>query len=289
MQHQGSDAGGVAARMLGLEGFVVVMAGEYGGELELLVETIEMVTGCPSCGVVATSHARRAHLVRDVPAAGRPVVLVWNKRVWRCSERLCSKRTWSETHSAIGARAALTERARAWVCRRVGQDGETVTALARELGVGWNTVMRAVREHGQPLIDDPGRLDDVSGLGVDEHVWQHTRRRRATGYATGIVDLTPGRSPRLLDVVPGRTGTVYVNWLAGRSQDWRDSIAVAALDPFRGYATALRTELPQARRVLDAFHVVKLGLDAVDEVRRRVQQETTGHRGYKGYPLYEIR
>src|ERR1700712_502797 len=65
--------------------------------------------------------------------------------------------------------------------------------------------------------------------------------------------------------------------------------AMAALDPFRGYATALRTHLPRAVRVLDAFHVVKLGFDAVDQVRRRVQRDTFGHRGRAGEPLYGIR
>ncbi|GAA4744719.1 transposase [Actinomycetospora chibensis] len=44
-----------------------------------------------------------------------------------------------------------------------------------------------------------------------------------------------------------------------------------------------------AVRVLDAFHVVRLGFDAVDQVRRRVQQETLGHRGRAGDPLYGIR
>ena len=50
---------------------------------------------------------------------------------------------------------------------------------------------------------------------------------------------------------------------------------MAALDPFRGYATALRTSLPHATRVLDAFHVTRLGFAAVDDVRRRVQQDST--------------
>ena len=36
-------------------------------------------------------------------------------------------------------------------------------------------------------------------------------------------------------------------------------------------------------------HVVKLGFDAVDQVRRRVQQDTVGHRGRKHDPLYRIR
>jgi transposase len=64
---------------------------------------------------------------------------------------------------------------------------------------------------------------------------------------------------------------------------------VAALDPFRGYATALSSSLPKAVRVLDAFHVTRLGFAAVDEVRRRVQQETLGHRGRRDDPLYRIR
>ena len=66
-------------------------------------------------------------------------------------------------------------------------------------------------------------------------------------------------------------------------------MATASLDPFRGYATALTSQLPDAVRVLDPFHVVKLGLDRVDEVRRRVQQDTLGHRGRARDPLYGIR
>ena len=63
---------------------------------------------------------------------------------------------------------------------------------------------------------------------------------------------------------------------------------VAALDPFAGYKTAIDDKLEDATAVLDAFHVVKLGTAAVDEVRRRVQQDTLGHRGRTGDPLYGI-
>ena len=51
----------------------------------------------------------------------------------------------------------------------------------------------------------------------------------------------------------------------------------------------MATALPGATRVLDAFHVVALANKMVDEVRQRIQQETLGHRGHKGDPLYEIR
>ena len=279
-----------AARMLGLPGFMVLAAGEYGGELELLVETISTVSGCEGCGVVAIPHGRREHVVRDVPSGGRPVTtLVWRKRIWRCEEPRCDRRTWSERSEAIRPKAALTERARMWATRRIGEDGDTVEDLRLELGVSWGTVMRAVREYGAPLVDDPDRLAGVVGLGVDETAWLRATATRSTQYVTGLVDLSPGRPARLLDVVPGRSGRAYASWIVDREDSWRAGIGFAALDPFRGYATALRTELPHAVRVLDAFHVVRLGFEAVDEVRRRVQQQTLGHRGRTGDPLYGIR
>ena len=53
---------------------------------------------------------------------------------------------------------------------------------------------------------------------------------------------------------------------------------IATLDPFAGDKKALDDELDDTTAVLDAFHVVKLGTQAVDEVRRRVQQTTLEHR-----------
>jgi transposase len=136
-----------------------------GGEWRLMVQTTAEVVGCPGCGVQAQAHGRRTVQVRDLPAGGRPVVLYWRKRLWRCREPACRVRTWTERVAAIRSRAVLTERARAEACRRVGQDAHAVAAVARDLGVGWATIMRAVADHGTPLVDDPTRLEDVTALG----------------------------------------------------------------------------------------------------------------------------
>jgi hypothetical protein len=61
------------------------------------------------------------------------------------------------------------------------------------------------------------------------------------------------------------------------------------LDPFHGYKNAIDDQLAEARAVLDAFHVVQLAITAVDECRRRLQQQIHGHRGRKTDPLYRIR
>ena len=82
---------------------------------------------------------------------------------------------------------------------------------------------------------------------------------------------------------------MHENWLAERGEDFRAWVRIATLDPFQGYKNAIDDQLQDATSVLDAFHIVKLAGDALDEVRRRVQQDTTGHRGRKGDPLYQIR
>lgn len=80
----------------------------------------------------------------------------------------------------------------------------------------------------------------------------------------------------------------YAAWLEGRGDAFRSNVKVAALDPFAGYTTAIDDKLDDAVAVLDALHVVKLGTAPVDEVRRRIQHDTLGHRGRKGDPLYGI-
>ena len=50
----------------------------------------------------------------------------------------------------------------------------------------------------------------------------------------------------------------YADWLKDEGLDVNVTVEHAALDPFRGYANAIRDELPDAVAVLDAFHVVKL-------------------------------
>jgi transposase len=277
--------------MLGLGGFVLLAVSSAFGELEQAVETAAVTAWCQSCGVAAQPHGRRLVRVRDLPSSGRPVTLLWLKRLWRCAEPACWVRTWSEATEAVRTRASLTERARREACRLVGEDGLDVAAVATMLGVGWHTVMRAVRDQGQPLIDDPGRTAGVVAVGVDETAFLAASAGSHTQFVTGIVAMPgPGRKrAQLLDVVPGRTGSVVQQWISAQDLAWRQQVTTASLDPFRGYATALRTSLPGAVRVLDAFHVVRLGQAAVDDVRRRRQQETLGRRGHREDPLYRGR
>jgi transposase len=93
----------------------------------------------------------------------------------------------------------------------------------------------------------------------------------------------------LLDVVPGRSEAAVAAWLAQRPQAWLDGISVAAVDPHQPYRKALIPAVGNATVVVDHFHAIALANRVIDEVRRRVQQDTLGHRGRKDDPLYRIR
>jgi transposase len=281
------DGSGVSA-LVGLDGFVVTaqLFDDVSGEWWLAIETTEDRAWCDACAVRAIGHGRRRVVVRDLPMAGHPVRLVWAKRLWRCGEPACPTRTWSEESDEIGPRAVLTERARAEICWRVGPAQHSVAQAARDFGVSWHAAMAAVRDHGQPRVDHLARLGAPSAVGLDETSFLAATVEHPTLLVTGILDLDAGR---LVDVLPARSATAVTDWLAAKPAPWLTGIRHVVIDPYQPYATAVAAGLPDARLVVDHFHVIRLANAALDEVRRRVQHATTGHRGRKHDPLYRIR
>ena len=272
--------------LLGLgEEFRCLSAIEQDGTLVVLVETTATVVACRACGVIAKPKDRRTVLVQDLEWGDRPGVLAWKKRVWCCKEELCPAKTWTETSDAIGVRAALTERARADVCAQVA-NGSPVAVQARRFGVGWETAMNAVRDHGQPLVDDPGRIGEVDALGIDETSMAKATPDAPTRYVTGLVN---ARTGQLIEVLDGHDGATVRDWLAAQDPAWVGAIGVVTIDLSDTYAAGCRPHLDHATLVADPFHVAQLGGKALDGIRRRVQQRDLGHRGRKDDPLYKIR
>ncbi len=281
--------------LVGLPGLHVVDVADDGERLTVTVESAATVEGCRVCGVIASSRGRRSVILVDAPCFGRPVRLVWRKRTWRCREPACPVGSFTEQDDQVcRSRGLLTVRAAWWAVGQLRTEHASILGLARQLGTTWRTVWRSIKPLLEALADDPARFDGVTTLGVDEHVWHHVNERdRGPRALTGMVDLTraqAGRTrARLLDLVPGRSGKAYADWLKDRGDAFRKRVQVATLDPFHGYKNAIDDQLDDATSVVDAFHVVKLGSQVVDEVRRRVQQAIHTHRGRRADPLYGIR
>ncbi len=281
-----ADRIGLAEKMLGLPGLVVLDVEEDPGEVVVTVETTKSRGHCRSCRRRAKAQDRLAVEVRDVHCCGRPMRLVVRKRRWRCATRGCLAKTWTERVEGLAARQCLTERAGREVTRQVGQLCRSVRSVQHEYGLAWDTVMDAVKRHGTPLIEDRRRVGLVRALGVDEHSYLAATPEHATIYATSLVDLD---RCTVIDLFEGKSAAKLRKWTAERSGRWRSGVKVVALDLTDTYRAGLHPHLSHARRVADPFHVTRVANRMVDQVRRRVQNETLGRRGHKHDPLYRIR
>ena len=245
---------------------------------------------CRRCGCAGAPRDTVVRRLAHEPLGWRPTTLLVTVRRYRCTG--CGSVWRQDTTQAAQPRAKLSRRGLRWALEGIVCQHLTVARVAEGLGVSWNTANTAVLAEGQRvLIEDPHRFDGVHVVGVDEHVWRHTRR--GDTYVTVIIDLTPVRDrtgpARLLDMVQGRSKQAFQQWLTERPQAWRDAVEVVAMDGFTGFKTATTEELPDAVTVMDPFHVVHLAGDALDRCRQRIQQITRGHRGRTGDPLYSAR
>ena len=242
---------------------------------------------CGGEGVVRDTVVRR---LAHVPYGWHPTMMHVSVRRYRCQE--CAH-VWRQNMSAAADPRVKPSRAAVrWTL--VGLVGHhlTVARLADVLAVSWNTANTAILGEGQRLlINDPARCEGVRVIGVDEHVWRDTPY--GDKYVTDILDLTPIRDrrgpSRLLDMIPGQSKRVFKTWLASQPNTWRERIEIVAMDGFTGFKSAAAEELPDARAVMDPFHVVHLAGDALDECRRRIQQELHHRRGRATDPLHKAR
>jgi len=258
-----------------------------GQPIRVHVETPAGRPGCPVCGVFARSKDRDVVELVDLPSYGRPRRLVWHKRRWCCADPDCTMKSFTEEEPRIAAsRMAMTDRAGRWVTEQVGRRARSVNEIAVELGCDWHTVNDAVVRYGEALVDEPGRFGAVDALGLDEVLFVRRGPFRRQEFSTTIADVEQGQ---LLDVVPGRSGKGPTAWLEAKGESWRSQVRWCTLDLSGPYRAVFDTMLPDATQVADPFHVTKLANTKLDECRRRVQNETMGHRGHKNDPLYRCR
>src|SRR5215213_1883087 len=198
--------------------------------LRLVVESHPVQAGCPGCGVIADGRGRRLRRLHDIPAFGSPVELVWRQRRYQCAEPACPVGGFSEDHDLAAPRAKLTVRVVWWAISCIQRDNASVASLARRLGVDWHTIWEAIK----PLLEQL----------ADEHIRHHQPRPgKGPKEQTGIVDLTRRNGKpraRLLDLVRGRSGKAYTDWLRSHGSAFTANIGTTTLDPFRGYANAIR-------------------------------------------------
>ncbi len=283
------DATRMCELLVGLPGVDVIgVAAPAPGWLIVHVAAREQRPVCGRCGTPAWVKDYREVDLVDLPAFDQRVVLRVTRTRWCCPAARCGVGSWTIEHPEIAPAAQkLTTRAGQWATKQVGRYARSVSEVADALGTDWHTINDAVVAYGEALLDaDVDRIGVVRALSLDETLFMREGRWRTQRWSTQLVD---ARTGQLLDIVEGRDATAPAVWLDARNPQWLAGVRWAVMDMSGPYKAVFDTMLPDAEQVIDPFHVVKHANSKLDECRRRVQNETLGHRGRKHDPLYRCR
>ena len=281
------DPNEILQALVGLKDVRVLQYARRGSEVELMIEQLLDEVRCPSCGGPAQVKERPVVRYVDLPAYGTPMQLSWKKHRMRCPDRSCPRRTWVLGDHRIAAKnCLLTTRAAKWATRQVG-GGRTVSEVADELDCDWHTVNDAVTTYGAALLAaDRKRLNRTTAIGLDETAFVKAGTKNRKDYATTVADV---ENHQIIDILPSRAYAEVAAWIDKQPAAWKQRIRFGALDMSNAYAAVYSVTLPRAAQVVDSFHAVALANRCLDDVRRRVQNEQTGHRGRRDDPLFRAR
>jgi len=281
-----SEPSEIVRALVGLKDVRVLYYARRGPEVELVIEQVVSDPRCAGCGGPARVKERPLVRYVDLPVFGAPMRLGWRKHRMCCPDPGCVRRTWVLGDHRIAAKSCLlTTRAAKWATAQVG-GGRTVSEVAGELDCDWHTVNDAVTTYGAALLAaDRKRLNKTVAIGLDETSFVRLTDAH-TSYATTVCDV---EHHQIIDILPSRHFVDVAGFLDKQPAAWKQRIAFGALDMSATYAAVYSVILPKAAQVVDAFHVISLANRALDQVRRRVQTEQTGHRGRRDDPLFRAR
>ena len=283
---------------------------------------------CPGCGQAAGRVKEpTAHSVKHLALV--PMRVTWHKSRFRCDSGTCQAGSFAETGPVAAAGAAVSTPARTVMGHLVGDWLVPVSRVAAGAGVSWHTAHDAFAgvaadagihitadADGQtdadagacPAGGGPGTrprrwvsglLPPVEVLGIDDHRRGRPRYHRdpasgawvpdADRWQSVFVDAAGGHG--LLGQVEGRAKADVTGWLAAADPAWRAAVRYVTIDMSTVYKSAVAGSglLPNARLVVDMFHVVQLANKTVDDVRRRVTYTRRGRRGRAGDLEYTIK
>lgn len=242
---------------LGLPQLKVLNQVELADRFEVTVIYRQEQVTCPRCGQVTTKeHEMSLQRKQDRKLRDKIVFLTLMKRRFRCP--WCNK-VFTEPDEVFGLRRRSSQRLRQYL----GQEAlhQTVKRVALKEKVGEGLVRRCVTEEiGQRLaVLEPNETPELMGL--DEF-----SVRKGRLFHTAICNLT---DRTVMAVVEGQGKQKVEEYLDKLTQpDVVKAVSMDMHDPFR---QAVQMCLPQAKVVVDKFHLIRHVNDALDKVRSRLQ------------------
>ena len=241
--------------LLKLEDAQIERMEETEEEIILQISLKRKMHNCPRCKAETDQvHDYRIRAVRDLSIRGKPLKLLYRRRRYFCPS--CGKR-FSEACAFLGKYQRFTYQ----VTERIMQllhHRWSMKDIARDTRTSVSGVARCLALYPQ---GKPRELPRV--LSFDEF------KGNANGESFQCI-LTAPEERRILDILPDRKGSTIQSYL--RSFSNRQDVQYVVMDMNQGYRDIARAFFPQAKIVIDRFHVARYCTWAMDDVRRAVQK-----------------
>src|SRR5262249_10928123 len=146
--------------------------------------------------------------------------------------------------------------------------GSTISDVARKEQTTYDAVLGAL--HRQIAVEVSwDQIEELGILGLDEIAWKKGQRDFVV-----LVTTRDAEDPvKLLGVLPDRQLQTVEKCLLQIPGRLRARVREVCIDLYEGYASAVKTVLPQARIVADRVHVAKKDRDCADPLRIEAQRD----------------
>lgn len=228
-----------------------------------IVSAVGLGSGrCPDCESLSTSrHSRYVRHLQDLPVQGITVTLRVKLSRWRCRDRGCERKTFSDLLPRIAQPFARRTRRVSELAQLVGHaaGGRPAERLMTRLGLPQSddTILRQLKRHQA----ERGEATPVRVAGIDDWSW-----RKGCSYGTIVVDL---ERREVVDVLADRSAASTAEWLRGHPE-----VEVVSRDRAGLYADGACQGAPEARQVADRFHLLQNLRQTIEQQLSRAPQPT---------------
>lgn len=213
---------------------------------------------CPVCGAPLYKHGTRNLKVNDTPLQGCPTVLDITIPRYRCRNDK-EKHTWRPDLSNVDEKHKMTKRALLSLTEHSMRT--TFEDTAADYVLTGMTVKNIFTDFIKANKENL-RFKTPVFLGIDEI------KIKKLGELTVITDL---EHRTMFDILQGRNQAKLMDYFKDLPD--RDKVLWVCSDMYRPFEKAISSTMPNARWVIDHFHVVMKANEAVDYVRRTLQNE----------------
>lgn len=243
--------------LLDLKGVIVKKVRYKKNFVKIHIELPVREQTCPYCKAKTTKiKDYRTQVIKDVPIRFKTTLLSYRKRRYQCKE--CGKTFYEKAHF-LPKRARKTTRVTEFIVDRL-KTKQSMKDIAQDADVSVNTVSRVLPS----LAVSAKHLPEV--LCIDEF-------KGNTGYYKYQVSLMDGKTRKPIDIIECRYKTHLLDYFNKFSLQERKKVKYVVTDLWKTYKDLANTYFPNAKVVADKFHFVRYSTEALDSIRKQVQDK----------------